>query len=192
MRKYFETIRFVVILGLFTSTILLGMEYITNKKIEAVIAARFKQSVLEAHSLSYTQNNVNDIYEAEITELDLEDVTFYVSNTTGNITFEFSGGGVWGPISGIITLDSNFELIVNIIVLVQEETPGLGGIVAEDQYLETFVGKSMLPSIDIIKDAITLENNQVDSITGATKTSDAFETILNTTYSTYKTIWDNQ
>ena len=192
MRKYFETIRFVVILGLFTSTILLGMEYITNKKVEEAIAARFKQSVLEAHSLAYTQNNVNDIYEAEITELELEDVTFYVSNTTGNITFEFTGGGVWGPISGIITLDNNFELIVNIIVLVQEETPGLGGVVAEDQYLETFVGKSMLPSIDIIKDAITLENNQVDSITGATKTSDAFELILNTTYSTYKTIWDNQ
>jgi len=192
MRKYFETIRFVVILGLFTSTVLLGMEYITNKRIEAVIEARFKQSVLDAHSLSYTDSNFEDIYSDEITELELEANTFYVSNTTGNVTFEFSGGGVWGPILGVITLDSNFLLIVNIIVLVQEETPGLGGIVAEDQYLETFVGKSMLPSIDIVKDALTLENNQVDSITGATKTSDAFEIILNTTYSELKTIWDNQ
>jgi Na+-transporting NADH:ubiquinone oxidoreductase subunit C len=61
-------------------------------------------------------------------------------------------------------------------------------VVAERPYLETFENKQM--TVDISKTANISMANEVDAITGATRTSDAFENILNDTYGTLIPIWE--
>ena len=112
-----------------------------------------------------------------------DDFTFFRHEASGAVSYEFLGGGVWGPIYGIITLEDDLETIRQITVLEQEETPGLGGIVASRAYLDNFRGIKMFPELEInIPGSEPNKDNEVDSITGATRTSNAFRDILNNAF----------
>jgi Na+-transporting NADH:ubiquinone oxidoreductase subunit C len=189
MKPYFRMIFFVLIMGTITSFLLVGMDSLTNERILANQEAELKSTILDANNINYSLTNIHTVFENTITVITQDGITFYVDEVTGSISYIFEGGGVWGPIIGVITLESDFETIIKIKVLQQEETPGLGGIVAETQYLANFVGKKMLPSIQIIKNASD-SPNEVNAISGATRTSNAFANILNASYAEAKTAWD--
>lgn len=189
MNKYMKMIIFVVALGVFTSIILLGMDELTSDRIKSNDEAFLKSAILDGYDIPYTYSNINQIFNDNISIYNYEDLTFYQDNNSNNISFQFEGNGVWGPIIGIITLDSTFTTIQRISILAQEETPGLGGVVAERQYLDNFVGKQM--EIEIIKNSSNNTINQIDSIVGATRTSEAFEDILNTDYLNHKSVWES-
>ncbi|MCF7925627.1 MAG: FMN-binding protein [Candidatus Izimaplasma sp.] len=189
MNRYLKMIVFVSILGLFTSALLLGMNQLTNARIAANEEAKLKSMVLDGFDIPYTDTTINQVFDDTVTVEVIDGYTYYIDDATNALTFRFEGGGVWGPIIGLLTLDSDLETIVYITILEQEETPGLGGVVAERPYLSTFEGKLM--TIDIKKEALDTSDSEVDAITGATRTSDAFETILNSTYETVIPIWEN-
>ncbi len=191
MSQNLKLIIFVVILGLVTSGLLLGADALTKDRIELNKEAKLKSAVLDGFDVSYTFANIHDIYADQVEIVELDTYTFYVDEITNRVSYQFEGSGLWGPIIGIITLESDFETIVRITILQQEETPGLGGVVAERQYLDNFVGKKMTPSLDITKEGAT-DDFEVDAITGATGTSNAFEIILNTNYQTYSALWQAQ
>jgi Na+-transporting NADH:ubiquinone oxidoreductase subunit C len=95
----------------------------------------------------------------------------------------------------LLSLENDFTTIVRISVLQQEETPGLGGIVATRAYLDTFEGKTIGlgdDAISIIKDldVLTAATNEVRSITGATRTSTQFDIILNNAYAAHRLVWE--
>jgi Na+-transporting NADH:ubiquinone oxidoreductase subunit C len=177
---------FVTILGLFTSGVLLVVNAITLDRIAANEAAALYSNILDANDVSYTTGTITETFEREVEVYEYEGLTYYIHTASGRVSFTFEGGGVWGPIIGVLTLESDFETIKAISILQQEETPGLGGVVAEPQYLATFVGKKMTPEIIISKEADNTIDNEVDSITGATRTSEAFQLILNTVYTNYQ------
>lgn len=191
MSQNLKLIIFVVILGLVTSGLLLGADALTKDRIELNREAKLKSAVLDGFDVEYNFNNIHDIYDEQVDIVELDGYIFYVDEITNRVSYQFEGSGLWGPIIGIITLNSDFETIERITILQQEETPGLGGIVAERQFLETFVGKKMTPALDITKEGAN-EDFEVDAITGATGTSDAFEIILNTNYETYSALWQAQ
>ncbi|MCD4827545.1 MAG: FMN-binding protein [Acholeplasmataceae bacterium] len=191
MSQNLKLIIFVVILGLVTSGLLLGADALTKDRIELNKEAKLKSAVLDGFDVSYTFANIHDIYADQVEIVELDTYTFYVDEITNRVSYQFEGSGLWGPIIGIITLESDFETIVRITILQQEETPGLGGVVAERQYLDNFVGKKMTPSLDITKEGAN-QDFEVDAITGATGTSNAFEIILNTNYQTYSALWQAQ
>jgi Na+-transporting NADH:ubiquinone oxidoreductase subunit C len=179
---------FVVIMGTFTSILLLGMAAFADERIEANQAAKLKSRVLDGFAIDYTDTTINDVFENSVQIVEIDGYTFYEQVETGAVTIFFEGGGVWGPITGLLTLESDLQTIQYITILEQEETPGLGGVVAERPYLQTFESKLM--TINIEKNANTSLDNEVDAITGATRTSDAFEGILNETYNTLIPIWE--
>lgn len=191
MKNQIKLFIFVITLGLVTSLLLIGMDLITKDRIALNEQALLKGSVLETNAISYTYTTVHDIFDEEIEVVEHDGLTFYIHQSTGNVSYQFEGGGVWGPIIGIITLNSDFDTIVAIRILQQEETPGLGGIVAELRYLENFVGKKIDPEILVRKDTAPNADNEVDAITGATSTSTRFEIILNSNYQAHKTAWED-
>jgi Na+-transporting NADH:ubiquinone oxidoreductase subunit C len=191
MKNQLKLFAFVIILGTLTSLLLLGMDLITRDRIAANAEALLKSSILDANAVSYNFTNIHDIFEGEVEIVEAEGLTFYVHKTSGNISYAFAGGGIWGPIEGIITLAPDFETIVAIKILQQEETPGLGGVVAEPRFLAQFVGKKMTPELIIAKNPEPNADNEVDAITGATGTSNRFSLILNTSYTEHKAVWDN-
>jgi Na+-transporting NADH:ubiquinone oxidoreductase subunit C len=206
MNKYLRMIVFVFILGTVSGGLLFGTGALTNSLIEANATALLKSEILTAHGIEFNFTNIHDVFETStdtITvdgEYDGEDYTytFYEDKLSGTITFGFGptfGGGVWGPIIGLLSLESDFSTIIRISVLQQEETPGLGGIVATRAYLDTFEGKTIGlgdDAISIIKDldVLTAASNEVRSITGATRTSNQFDIILNNAYTAHRLVWE--
>ena len=192
MKPNLKMVIFVLIMGILTSGILLGVEALTAERIQNNQDAKIKIAILEAHDIEYTLATINDTFDEEINVLVIDGITFYVNPDTGAVSFAISGGGVWGPIEGILTLESDFETILNVSILQQEETPGLGGVIAESQYLETFVGKVMVPSFEINKDTADNKVNESDAIVGATNTSNRFEELINADYAEAKIAWQSQ
>lgn len=191
MNQYIKMLIFVLGLAVGTSGVLLGMEELTAERIEANQQIELQQVILDAYGISYNTTNINDVFESSIDIIEEDDKVLYIDQNSGAVSFEFTGGGVWGPISGVLTLENDYETIRSITVMQQEETPGLGGVVATPQYLETFEGIMMTPELLIEKDTSENEPNEVDSITGATRTSDAFELILNNAYDAHQSMWQD-
>jgi Na+-transporting NADH:ubiquinone oxidoreductase subunit C len=212
MNKYIRMLVFVGLLGGISGGLLFSAGLATNTLILANEQALLKSEILTAHGIEFNFTNIHDVFDGAITTItierdygDKEDFafTFYQDNTSGLITYQFGpifGGGVWGPILGIITLDSldeDISTIVRISILKQEETPGLGGIVATRKYLDNFVNKTIGLEEDalfIIKglNPVGAADNQVPAITGATGTSSRFQTILNRSYAAHKAVWDTR
>lgn len=82
------------------------------------------------------------------------------------------GPGLWGGIDAYVGVDKEFNETIGLEFIAQEETPGLGGRIAEDWYKDQFRG------IEIDKDSpgpYVINNpapgGNIDAIAGATQTS---------------------
>lgn len=101
------------------------------------------------------------------------------------VGFEFKGQGVWDVIRGIIVLTPDLDRILSLRLLEQHETPGLGGRIEENLFLDQF--QNIAPDWDkpvdrrlIIGQSLDPEaKNRVDAVTGATQTSQALMRMLN-------------
>jgi Na+-transporting NADH:ubiquinone oxidoreductase subunit C len=205
MNKYVRMLTFVAILGGVSSGLLVGAQLLTSDRITANADALLKSEILNAHEVDYNFTNIHDVFAENTTIYNYDttyddevlSLTFWEDNTTGRITFQFGptfGGGVWGPIIGLLSLEDDFSTIVRIAILQQEETPGLGGVVATRPYLDQFVGKTIAEGLNIIKglDPLVAEENEVPAITGATRTSTQFDIILNNAYEAHLDAWTNK
>lgn len=187
MKEQIKLIAFVVILGIVAAAILVGTDGFTKEMISNNQEYALKSTILNAFEVPYTSEDVNGVYDDNITSEEIKDQTFYYSKD-GNIGFKFEGKGLWGPIRGFMTLMPDFVTIKGIQILYNEETPGLGGVVAEQWYLDQYKGKKFDPSIIIKKDADKASTNEVDAITGATMTSTGFQLMLNESYKSSKEV----
>lgn len=203
MKQYTKMLAFVFIMGFLTSLVFVGMDALTAERIEANKDAAIYSAVLTHNEISYNSGNLADVFNETITieEVDYQGqtLTFYINESNGNISFMygiFSLGGLWGPVRGVITLESDFQTIVNVTVLEEQETPGLGGKVKNREFLDQFIGLVLLPELDrpveVNKDAAENKSNEVDEISGATGTSYAFERLLNDSYQIYRDLWLNR
>ena len=66
-----------------------------------------------------------------------------------------------------------------VTIIHQEETPGLGGRIAEPGYLALFENRAFKPQLNATAPGKGGGPTDIDAITGATMTSDAFIDILN-------------
>jgi Na+-transporting NADH:ubiquinone oxidoreductase subunit C len=188
MKEQIKMILFVIILGIAASGILMGMNVYTKDKILANEDQAFKKTLLDAFDIEYTDTDIVEVYDANIEAYEKEGQEFYKS-ATGDVGFRIAGSGLWGPIRGFLTLEKDLTTIKGIQIIYQEETPGLGGIVAEAWYLDQFKGKVFDPDFKLVKaDDQANADNEVDAITGATMTSSGFEALLNAGYTAGKEI----
>ena len=178
---------FVLVLGSVLTLALVAVDYYTLPLIEKNTELQLKSGVLSAFNVAFENDPdaVEKAYEENISERPAGDKTFYI-NETGDIAFRFSGSGLWGPITGVIALASDFKTVRNITVIHQEETPGLGSRIAEAPYLEGFVGKRFSPALELTQPGKGGGDTQIDSISGATMSSKAFVLILNAEQGRYR------
>ncbi|HSV56212.1 MAG TPA: FMN-binding protein [Magnetospirillaceae bacterium] len=98
-----------------------------------------------------------------------------------------TGAGAWGPISVVVAADSSLERISGIQVLSHNETPGLGGRIAEAWFSAQFRGERAGPEgIRITVGAMARgtgdtdpDNGVLDGVSGATRSTQSMETIVN-------------
>ena len=203
MKQYTKMLTFVFIMGFLTSLVFVGMDALTAERIEANKDAAIYSAVLNHNEISFNSGNLADVFNENITVEEViyegQTLSFYINEENGNVSFMygvFALGGLWGPLRGVITLESDFQTIVNVTVLEEQETPGLGGKVKNREFLDQFIGLVLIPELDkpveVNKDAAANEANEVDEISGATGTSTAFEKLLNDSYQTYRDLWLNR
>ncbi len=99
------------------------------------------------------------------------------------IALRFSGLGLWGPIKGFLALEPDMKTIRGLTFYEQNETPGLGGKIAEKWFRDQFAGKSIEDKDGnpgfVISSSGDPAPNKVDGITGATMTCDKVQKMLN-------------
>ncbi|MDP8256428.1 MAG: FMN-binding protein [Candidatus Alcyoniella australis] len=113
---------------------------------------------------------------------------YYARNDSGQleaIIFDIQGMGFWGPIHGWLAVEPGTNRIKGISFDRQEETPGLGGEIVKPWFQQQFVGIELAapragrPAIELVSNAAEKLPNQVDAITGASRTSYAVQQMLN-------------
>ncbi len=120
----------------------------------------------------------------------------YIGQTEQNkkvFIFPLHGSGLWGPIFGYISLQSDMKTVYGVIFDHDDETPGLGSEINTDKFQEQFMGKKIVDESDsfvgikVIKGgAAPTDNNAVDALSGATITSDGVEAMIYTCLVYYK------
>ena len=95
------------------------------------------------------------------------------------------GAGLWGPIWGYISIDSDMNTIYGATFDHQGETPGLGAEISTKSFQNAFKGKKLfdqsggLISVTIKKSGQSApEEHSVDGISGGTITSKGLEKML--------------
>lgn len=99
------------------------------------------------------------------------------------IVAPFHGSGLWGTITGVLGMNADFSRIVGMEILSHSETPGLGGRIDEAWFKDQFKGEYAVDGI-VIRHGMgngdtDKENGEVDGITGASRTSDSLQVIIN-------------
>lgn len=178
MAKALRIIIFVIVMGTVSGGMLEGIRRTTAPLIAKNEEIKLKSAVLDVLELDYNKDNILDVFAGEVKEIKNEAGTYYLS-ADNSVAFEFTGSGLWGPISGIASINTDLKSIKIIKILHQEETPGLGARIAEFSYLKQFRGKEFLPKLVFTPQGKASSKNEVDSITGATGSSKALEKLLN-------------
>lgn len=176
--KAIKILVFVIVMGTFSSAMLVGVNSFTKPLIEKNEEIKLKTSILDAFDVSYSLADVLKVFEGQVRVLEKRGVTFY-NSLDGAVAFEFNGPGLWGGISGIVCLEKDLNTIRKIKITHQEETPGLGSRIAESDFLKQFKKKVISPRLIFMPEGKAANNNEVDAITGATGTSRAFEKLIN-------------
>jgi len=105
---------------------------------------------------------------------------------TGYVAVEQSGAGLWGTITIILAAAADGETVRGVRVLAQLETPGLGGRIEEPWFLGQYEGEKAPDGKVIMKAGAEASgkadadkaNGRVEGISGATRTSQAFGSII--------------
>jgi len=113
------------------------------------------------------------------------DSTYQTTTVNGKavVVSPFQGNGLWGTITGVIGMTSDLQRIVGFEIVSHVETPGLGGRIDEPWFKEQFKGEYAVNGI-VVKHGgsggdTDPDNGQVDGITGASRTSDSIQVIVN-------------
>jgi Na+-transporting NADH:ubiquinone oxidoreductase subunit C len=144
------------------------------------------RSFLNAAGIDYSNTEeALDLYRKYFDKKQLKN-GIYVSETPEEkiLLKEFSGKGLWGTINGVLAMDSSAGRIIGLEIISHSETPGLGGRIEEQWFLNQFKNEKVPPDGIMIRkgegSADTDSNNGiVDGITGASLTSRSMEIIVN-------------
>ena len=129
-----------------------------------------------------TSQDVQTNYESVAAD---SDAGLYVATVNGQLVYakQFAGPGLWGTIEGVLAVSADLGEIVGIEILSDNETPGLGGR-NEPWFKDQFRGELLTTAgIDVTQTAGDGDgdpaNGLIDGVTGATRTSDSMEAIVN-------------
>jgi Na+-transporting NADH:ubiquinone oxidoreductase subunit C len=114
-------------------------------------------------------------------------------------TFPVQGKGLWSTLYGYFALEADLNKVKGLTFYQHGETPGLGGEIEKDWFLDQFVGKEVrdedgtLTSVTVVKGKAADKYSDpeelihaVDGISGATITSNGVTALLRKALDTYE------
>lgn len=123
------------------------------------------------------------LFKENIEEETFDDEIIYVFKQNGKeegFAFPVSGPGLWGGINAYAAISTDYNNLLGIVFIKHEETPGLGGRIDEEVYLQQFreldLSQESGGNYIIYRPAT---GGNVDAIAGATLTSNSVAKLLN-------------
>lgn len=136
-----------------------------------------QKAVLIAGDIAdFNSENIGDIYKSNVQELKDYPGIFKLINN--NYVFINNGPGLWGDIKAVIGFKEDMKTVTGIEFIKQSETPGLGARIDEEWFKKQIKGVKT-PLLKIIPEGENNEEQTIQGITGATKTSVAVKDIIN-------------
>lgn len=188
---------FIVLISFVFGLAISSVHYLTLPMLEKNEALHKNRIISQAFMLD-VEKDTPEAYEDAIRqfikidsiEIKREKVEFFRHREKDYIGFIFKGLGFWEPISGIIVMDRDLEKIINLKILEQKETPGLGARIEEPWFTEQFQQLAIKwndnQKIIIGATSNPDKSNVVETITGASQTSDALMNMLNENLAEFK------
>ena len=188
------TLGYAAVLGAACALLLTGVASFTAPYRIANADADRKRNILAVLEVPCPEKVSSEelvaIFEANVRDEKTDELEIYRfvpgqdSDARETVAVHVEGPGLWGPIRGFLALDTDMRTIRGITFYEQEETPGLGGEIAADWFLQAFEGKKIVdaegqPGIIIKGGGDTNAINEVDTISGATMTCDKVAELLN-------------
>ncbi|MFP4300409.1 MAG: FMN-binding protein [Spirochaetaceae bacterium] len=150
-----------------------------------------QRAILKAMGSDITDPmEVLDRFE-EVEEVEENGVTLYSGTVDDTEVYakEFRGSGLWGTIHGVLGVTADFSQTTGLAIIAHNETPGLGGRITEDWFQRQLEGEQIPEDRLRVTEGdgdYDSDNGEIDGITGATRTSDSMEVILNRELDTLK------
>ncbi|MBN2440847.1 MAG: FMN-binding protein [Spirochaetales bacterium] len=161
----------------------------TNALYQGVIAERQKtlrMEILQDFGITFTEMDFSSSFDNNVDVIqDRKNTYFVFKGAPRQGAIDTTGQGLWGTIQLLIMINEESKQITKLKVLHHTETPGLGGRIEEDVFLNQFQGLNYSDSVKIVKEKKG-EPGEVDAISGATVTSKSVETIINNAIQRYQ------
>jgi Na+-transporting NADH:ubiquinone oxidoreductase subunit C len=154
---------------------------------DANVALDVKKQILNSLNLRGLDGQEAEQKYAEVvvSEVEKDGVKYYGCKIDGQTKYVFplKGMGLWGGISGFISVDEDLNTIYGAYFNHEGETAGLGAEIKDSQaWQEKFQGKKILDENGNVAIAVVkkVENpaSEVDCVTGATLTSNGVSDML--------------
>ena len=175
--------------GLISGVVLVGVFLLTEPRIQRNRAEALQAAILrvlpgaERSDAWVLRGDVLQPYAGESGTIPDEPAVFAGYDAAGSLVgyaVPADGPGFMDTIKLIYGYDPSRRVIVGMQVLDSRETPGLGDkIITDDEFLANFEALAIEPSMVTVKKGKKVNPNEVDSITGATISSEAVVKILN-------------
>lgn len=185
-KSFIYPVVFMIVLTGILTFLLAVINQVSLPVIEFNQEIELKQKILTVFDIlpeGATSKEIDSIFNENIKEEKFNDSPLYIleeNGTTVAYAVPFNGPGLWGSIDGYLGVNADLKTVTGIEFIKQEETPGLGGRIAEPEYKEQYrnldISDSSSGEIIINKPA---PGGNVDAITGATQTSTFVTNMLN-------------
>ena len=180
---------FPVIFMLILTVVFIGVVsaiYLSTRDLVLLNESLFlKKALLYAADIPIPEGSAETeaVYEKNIREVTEDNGTplyYELTDEGGNIggyAIVAAGPGLWGEIQAVLAFEKDLETLKGLEFIKQNETPGLGARISEEWFKEQFRGKKG-PFV-MVPEGEASAANEIDAITGATRTSVAVRSILN-------------
>ena len=157
----------------------------TRERVELNQEIARQRAVLSAMSMrGLSDNEVLSRFE-EVETFERDGTMLFRANVEGKtvIAKEFRGSGLWGTIAGVLAVNEDVTETVGLTIIEHNETPGLGGRITERWFQRQFEGESIGSGGEIAFTSgdgdTNYQNSEVDGITGATRTTESMQRMVN-------------
>lgn len=136
------------------------------------------RSILDAAGIPHDGDpaSVAALYQEGVTE---EEGIYHVTGPDGSVRYvkQYTGPGLWGPITVMVGFTEDTTTLSGVSIVSQNETPGLGARIEEAWFTAQFADRQ--GPFTMVEEGTSDAPNEIDAITGATRTSEAFRNIIN-------------
>lgn len=147
-----------------------------------------QKAILSALDIPFQNDGEATKLFAGVKTLEKDGVSLYSYEKDGKIVYakEFSGSGLWGTITGVLAVNAEVTQTVGLQIIGHNETPGLGGRIDEDWFKDQFKGEAVRNGKITVTSGAEAGGGKrdpsdgvVDGITGASRTSQSMDAIVN-------------